>query len=107
MSDSDIRIPYVIDNQTHRMADVLGALLREHAARSLDIATAYFTVLGFGLLREGLFGLGNLSLILGAEPTSGEQIGLRPDAGLVKGFIPPRTMKRSFLRKRTFGWSRT
>ena len=58
MSDSHIRIPYVIDNQTYRMADVLGALLREHAARSLDIATAYFTVLGFGLLREGLLGVG-------------------------------------------------
>ena len=42
------------------MADVLGALLRAHAARSLDIATAYFTVPGFGLLREGLLGLGTI-----------------------------------------------
>ena len=56
MSDSDIRIPYVIDNQTHRMADVLGALLHQHAARSLDVATAYFTAPGFGLLRDGLLG---------------------------------------------------
>ena len=58
MSDSEVRVPYVIDNQAHLMADVLGALLRAHAARSLDIATAYFTVPGFGLLREGLLGLG-------------------------------------------------
>ena len=56
MSDSDIRIPYVIDNQTHRMADVLGALLREHSGSSLDNATAYFLCAGFGLLREGLLG---------------------------------------------------
>jgi len=87
MRDSDIRIPYVIDNQTHRMADVLGALLHQHAARSLDVATAYFTAPGFGLLRDGLLGLGNLRLILGAEPASGEQIGLRPNAGVVKGLI--------------------
>ncbi len=82
-----MHVPYVIDNQTHLMADVLDALLREHAARSLDVATAYFTVGGFGLLREGLLRLGNLRLILGAEPTTSEQIGLRPDAGIVKGLI--------------------
>src|SRR5712692_8935029 len=41
-----VRVPYVIDNQTHRMGDVLATILREHAARSLDIATAYFTVPG-------------------------------------------------------------
>jgi len=87
MSDSQVRVPYVIDNQAHLMADVLGALLRAHAERSLDVATAYFTVPGFGLLREGLLGLGNLRLILGAEPTSGEQIGLRPDAGVIRGLI--------------------
>lgn len=81
------RLPYVIDNETSRLADVLGSLLREHRGKSLDVATAYFTVGGFGLIREGLVALGNLRLILGAEPTSGEQIGLRPDAGLVKGLI--------------------
>src|SRR5229473_2721171 len=80
-------LPYVIDNQTHRMGDVLSALLQEHVSKSLDLATAYFTVSGFGLLREGLLRLGNLRLILGAEPTTGEQIGLRPDAGIVKGLI--------------------
>src|SRR5437870_9708816 len=76
-----MQIPYVIDNQTHRLADILNALLAEHRRRSLDVATAYFTVGGFGLLREGLLGLGNLRLLLGAEPTSGEQLGLRPHAG--------------------------
>ncbi|MEO8601710.1 MAG: phospholipase D-like domain-containing protein, partial [bacterium] len=74
-----MRIPYVIDNRTHRLVDVLGALLREHRGRSLDIATAYFTVAAFDMLREGLDGLGNFRLLLGAEPYAGEQIGLRPD----------------------------
>jgi hypothetical protein len=35
-----IRIPYVIDNQTHRMADILTQLLAGHSGKSLDIATA-------------------------------------------------------------------
>lgn len=74
----------MIDNQFHRLADILSELLREHRAKSLDIATAYFTVGGFGLIRDGLSGLGNLRLLLGQEPVTGEQVGLRPDAGVVK-----------------------
>jgi SNF2 family DNA or RNA helicase len=75
-----MRIPYVIDNQTHRLADVLNELLSHFQSRSLDIATAYFTVSGFQLIREGLQGIGSLRLLLGAEPKTGEHIGLRPDA---------------------------
>ena len=75
-----MKIPYVIDNQTHRLANVLNDLLAEHRGRSLDVATAYFTIGGFGLLQEGLRGLGNFRLLLGAEPISGEQLGLRPNA---------------------------
>src|SRR5580704_14102029 len=82
-----MRVPYVIDNQSHRMADILSGLLTEHQGQSFDVATAYFTVGGFGLIRDGLQGLGNLRLILGQEPASAEQVGLRPDAGLVKGLI--------------------
>ena len=74
-----MRIPYVIDNQSHRLADVLSALLSEHAGRCLDVATAYFSISGYKLIREGLSGLGGFRLLLGAEPRSGEQIGLRPD----------------------------
>jgi len=37
-----MNIPYVIDNQTHRLADVLNDLLADHADRSVDVATAYF-----------------------------------------------------------------
>ncbi len=72
-----MRPPYVIDNQIHRLADILNGLLVEHRGRSLDVATAYFTVGGFGLVKEGLLSLGSLRLLLGAEPTTGEQVGLR------------------------------
>jgi superfamily II DNA or RNA helicase len=82
-----MRIPYFIDNQSHRLADVLNGLLAEHRGRSLDSVTAYFTVGGFELLKDGLLGLGNFRLLLGAEPKSGEQLGLRPEADAVVGPI--------------------
>jgi hypothetical protein len=82
-----MRLPYVIDNQTSRLADVIASLLAEHRGKSLDVATAYFTVGGFGLIQEGLHDLGNLRLILGAEPTTGEQIGLRPEPSVIKRLI--------------------
>jgi hypothetical protein len=37
-----MKLPYVIDNQTHVLADILKGLLTEHKGRSLDVATAYF-----------------------------------------------------------------
>jgi hypothetical protein len=43
-------IPYVIDNQTHKMRDVLTGLLKEHEGCWLDMATAYFNV-GYGTSR--------------------------------------------------------
>src|SRR5438445_5203490 len=86
-SGGTLRVPYVIDNQSHRLSDVLVRILQEHTGRSLDAASAYFTVGGFGLLKGGLERLGNFRLILGAEPTTGEQLGLRPDPGVIKGLI--------------------
>ena len=74
------RIPYVIDNQTHRLADVLNAILEEHGGRSLDVATAYFNTQGFRLLQDGLLGLTSFRLLLGDEPTTGTDVGLRPRA---------------------------
>ncbi|MFQ5851860.1 MAG: hypothetical protein ACE5JU_14910 [Candidatus Binatia bacterium] len=57
-----MKLPYVI--QIHRLADVLNGLLAEHKGRSLDVATAYFTVGGFGLVKEGLLDLGSFRLSL-------------------------------------------
>ena len=80
-------IPYAIDTQAHRLADVLNSILDTHDGRSVDVASAYFTVGGFGLLKNGLQALGNFRLILGAQPTSGEQVGLRPDPGVICGLL--------------------
>ncbi len=45
-------IPFLIDNEQHRLADVLNALLERCAGGPLDIATAYFAVSGLSA-REG------------------------------------------------------
>ena len=79
-----MKIPYVIDNQTNRLADVLNGLLAEHAGRSVDVATAYFTVQGYRLVKDGLNRLGTFRLLLGAEPHAGEDLGLHADAKAVK-----------------------
>jgi len=60
-----MELPYVIDNQTHVLAEILKGLLTEHKGRSLDVATAYFTVGGFGLVEENLAALGNFRLLRG------------------------------------------
>ena len=75
-----MHIPYVIDNQSHRMADVLCEILAGHGGKSLDAVTAYFNVRGFTLLQQGLQGLGSFRLLLGDEPRDGESVGLRPRA---------------------------
>lgn len=82
-----MRIPYVIDNEEHRLADVLNEVLAAHDGRSLDVASAYFTVGGYAQIRGQLAALGSFRLLLGAEPTHGESVGLRPDAGLVRGLM--------------------
>ena len=79
---NNLHIPYVIDNQNHQMVDVLGRILEGHDGKSLDVATAYFNVRGFTLLKQGLRGLGSFRLLLGDEPHNGESVGLRPRAAL-------------------------
>ena len=64
------------------MAGVLNDILAQHAGKSLDVATAYFNVRGFTLLREGLKNLGSFRLLLGDEPHDGPRIGLRPRSAL-------------------------
>ncbi len=73
-----MRIPYVIDNQTHRLADVLNYLLQTQPANAMDIATAYFSVRGYHLLQANLDRLASFRLLLGAEPTGGGDLGLHP-----------------------------
>ena len=60
-------IPFVIDNQQHKMADVLNTLLQQHNGHSLDIATAYFNVGGWQLAAaaQGTGGAGQLPFAIG------------------------------------------
>jgi hypothetical protein len=82
-----MHIPYVIDNQAHRLADVLSTILREHAGCSLDVATAYFSVSGYRELRAELAEVGSFRLLLGAQPNEGRDIGLRPDPQLLSAAL--------------------
>jgi superfamily II DNA or RNA helicase len=83
-----MKIPFVIDNQQYKMDEVLSSILAQHQGKSLDIATAYFNVGGWQLLRDGLKGLGSFRLLLGDEPEAGADLGLREiGAKPVKGLI--------------------
>ena len=83
-----MQIPFVIDNGQHKMADVLNAVLAEHDGRALDVATAYFNIGGWALLQAGLDGLGHFRLLIGAEPETGADLGLREAAARpVRGLI--------------------
>src|ERR1700730_5132935 len=77
-------IPFVIDNQQHRMADALNELLTQCVGKPLDIASAYFAISGYRLVKEGLHQVGAFRLILGAEPHAGADVGLRPNAEALK-----------------------
>lgn len=72
-------LPCVIDNQTHRLADVLNELLARCVGGPVDVATAYFAISGYRLVRERLGQAGALRLLIGAEPKGGTDVGLRPD----------------------------
>src|SRR5258706_7821232 len=94
-----MHIPFVIDNQQHKMADVLNTLLHHYKGQSLDIATAYFNVGGWQLLCDGLNGLGTFRLLLGDEPEAGFDLGLQEvGAKHVKGLIRD-LAKESFNEK--------
>jgi hypothetical protein len=75
-----MRIPYVIDNIEIRLADVLNYLLQREQGQQVDIATAYFSIRGFEILRYALPGLRHFRMLVGDKPLAGEDIGLRPDS---------------------------
>ena len=95
-----MNIPFVIDNQQHKMADVLNTLLHHYKGQSLNVATAYFNVGGWQLLCDGLNGLGNFRLLLGDEPEAGSDLGMREiGAKPVKGLI--RDLARETFNEKT------
>ena len=80
-----MKIPYVIDNITHRLGDVLNKLLTDGSAQQLDVATAYFSISGWRHLQDGLAGLDRFRLLLGDEPQSAERVGVRQQPTKSKG----------------------
>lgn len=97
-----MKIPYVIDNQNHKLADILNAILSNHKDQSMDVVTAYFNVQGYRLLKDGLAGLGSFRLLLGEEPSSGENIGLKPDSGKLSRCIRA-DLEREHFSEETLG----
>src|SRR5260221_12082470 len=94
--------PFVIDNQQHRMADVLNELLSQTGGKPLDIAIAYFAISGYRLVKDRLHQVGVFRIILGAEPHTGTDLGLRPDAAssikLLQGDLETEPFTEATLR---------
>ena len=76
--------PFVIDNLSRRLADVLNEILEQSVDRPLDIATAYFSISGYRILTDGLHKLGAFRLLLGTDPQSGADLGLKVDPNALK-----------------------
>jgi hypothetical protein len=96
------RIPYVIDNIAYRLADVLNDLLQRGQDEQVDIATAYFNIRTFELLRHRLPGMRHFRLPWGDKPLESEDIGLRPDSAAYLRH----ELKLSRSRQPPCGWSR-
>ena len=62
-------IPAVIDNQQHRLGDVLNELLARTREKPFDVATAYFSISGYRIVEEQLNHVGAFRLLLGSTPT--------------------------------------
>ena len=76
-------IPFAIDNVSHKLAEVLNALLAQASGRPFDVATAYFSISGYRLVKDRLHGVGNFRLLIGSDPQVGEDIGLTPNPALL------------------------
>lgn len=68
-------LPFVIDSQQHRLAHTLSEQLAQSVGKPLDIATAYFAISGYRLVKEGLHQVRVFRLLLGAEPHSRAKCG--------------------------------
>jgi HKD family nuclease len=69
-----LTIPDIIDNSTEgeKLSDILNTLLLPQV--SADFATAYFNIDGFSLIKDSLTKVKSFKLLLGREPTMGEQV---------------------------------
>ena len=72
-----------LDNINNRLADVLNYLLQDLPGQELDVATAYFSIRGYQLLRHNLPWVNRFRLLLGDKPQAAQQLGLQPSKELV------------------------
>ena len=72
-------IPFSIDNQRHRLADVLNELLTPTEGKPFDIATAYFAISGYREVQARLHKVGAFRLLIGSDPQTVADIGLKPN----------------------------
>ena len=75
----------IIDNDKLKLSDEINKILSEQ--KKLDIATAFFNIQGFYLIKDSLTGCEQFRLLLGVTPQSGEE---KPDF-----FIPEQIYKHS------------
>ncbi|MBW3539976.1 MAG: helicase [Planctomycetes bacterium] len=71
-------LPFAIDNDEHRLADALNDLLGQSRGRPVDVATAYFSISGYRLVREWLPHVGAFRLLIGSDPQTGADVGMVP-----------------------------
>ena len=76
----------IIDNSKLKLFEELNKILKEQ--KSLDIASAYFNIAGFQLIKDALSNTEKLRLLLGLSPKTDERI---PDV-----FQPEEQYKKSF-----------
>jgi SNF2 family DNA or RNA helicase len=72
-------VPSVIDNQQHRLGDVLNELLAKSNEKPFDVATAYFSISGYRVVQEHLKHVGAFRLLIGSDPKSGADVKLKAD----------------------------
>lgn len=76
-------LPFVIDNLNHRLADALNSLLDQSQDNPFDVATAYFSISGYRLLKDRIHHVGTVRLLIGPDPQTGADVGLPPNAASV------------------------
>ena len=95
-------IPDLIDNDRHRLADVLRQILDQSQDPRLDVVTAFFNLKGLEALEPELRKLAALRLLLGKEQAQAFVVGERLLAELEEAMARAETTPREIQRWRDF-----
>ena len=80
-----MRIPYVIDNDRHKLADVLNQVLETHRDLAMDVASAFFNIRGYGLLAREAAGPWKPAAVAGGRAALGRRPGPQAAPGRFAG----------------------